>query len=343
MRTAVFLSAVLYALAFSADDVAMAGAGSTEATIAVPVVQGEWWQIAPNAPDVGKWSTDDENACDFTIYRAHDDSWHCVACIRGTSHHGKRLFYHWRSDRLTDTAWEPVGILDVPRGRRGNPPQLTSVQAPHVFRYRGRHYMFYNSGAAYCLASDDGLEWRPHRNVDGELEFFSMGRDVCVFHDEASERWIAYYCGTAQVEGQRRGAMVARTAPTPEGPWSEDEFAVRTTGNPESPFVLAHDGHYYLWQQMSCYRSENPLDFDEAELISHMTEIWYGGKWAPEVFEHDGEWFVAGYGRGIHVARLKWQQRTPQQVAEWRRGWLDYLNEELRKKRERERRRRQEG
>ncbi|MFO7958602.1 MAG: caspase family protein [Candidatus Brocadiia bacterium] len=310
-------------------------------TIAVPVVEGDWWQIAPDAPDIGEWSTGEENACDFTIYRDADGTWHCVSCIRGTSHYGRRLFYHWRSDELTKPDWEPVGIMEVPRGKRGRPPEFTSVQAPHAFRHDGRYYMFYNSGPAYCLISEDGKDWRPHKNVAGEDVFFPMGRDVCVFHDEANERWIAYYCGTAEVDGRRRGAMVARTAPTPEGPWSEKEIPVRTEGNPESPFMLKHDGHYYLWQQMSVYRSTDPLDFNNAELVAHMTEIWYGGKWAPEVIEHGGEFYIAGYGRGIHVARLKWEQKTPEEVAQWRRKWLSYMEEELRKKRERERRRRE--
>jgi hypothetical protein len=314
-------------------------AGTEEEVLEVPVLDGEWWQIAPNAPDVGRWSTGKENACDFTVFRDAAGRWRCIACIRGTSHHGKRLFFQWAADHLTDRDWQPVGILEAPRGRRGRPPKPTSVQAPHVFRHAGRYYLFYNSGPAFCMISEDGRRWRPHQSVEGERVFFPMGRDVCLFHDEVNARWIAYYCGTAQVAGQRRGAMVARTAPTPEGPWSEGEETVRLEGNPESPYVLRRGHHCYLWQQMSVIRSDDPLDFDRP-LVNHMTGLWYNGKWAPEVIRHDGGYYLAGYGRGIHVAPMKWVQRTAEQVRRWRKEWQEYLAEERRKRRERERRRR---
>lgn len=319
---------------------AAALAGDASSTIEVPHVEGDWWQIAPNAPDVGRWATGDENACDFAILQSSDGAWHCIACIRGTSHYGQRLFYRWESDRLTAPDWTGQGFFEVPRGKRGLPPEFSSVQAPHPVVHNGKHYLFYNTGgAARCMISDDGRDWRAHVNIDGEREFFRMGRDVCVFHDEPNDRWIAYYCGVAEVAGERRGAMVARTAPAPEGPWSEEETPVRTDGNPESPFVVRRGPWYYLWQQMSVYRSNDPFDFNGAELVAHMTGIWYNGRWAPELFEHDGQWYVSGYGRGIHVARIVWREERPEEVAAWRAEWLDYLAEEHRKRRERERRR----
>jgi hypothetical protein len=167
-----------------------------------------------------------------------------------------------------------------------------------------------------------------------------MGRDVCVFYDSDHGRWIAYYCGTVNGNGERRRAMVARTAPTPEGPWSEEETAVRTVGNPESPYVVQRGPWYHLWQQMSVYRSDDPLDFNDAESVAHMTGLWYNGKWPPEVIEHEGQFYIAAYGRGLHVARLQWHQRTPEEVGVWRKRWLAYLSEEHRKPRERERLRR---
>ena len=307
---------------------------ANDTSIEVPVVRGEWWKIAPDAPDVGRWATGKENACDFTLYRANDGRWHCVACIRGTSHYGQRLFYRWRSERLTDRDWSPQGILEVPRGKRGTPPDFTSVQAPHHLVHQGRHHLFYNSGGgARCLLSDDGQDWRPHVNAAGDPEFFRMGRDVFVFHDAPNRRWIAYYCGTVEADGRRRGAMVARTAPAPEGPWSAEETPVRTEGNPESPFVVRRDDGYYLWQQMSVYRSADPLDFDGADLVAHMTGLWFNGKWAPEVIEDEGKWYLAGYGRGIHVARIEWVPRSADQIAEWRSGWLRTLAEEDRRRR----------
>jgi hypothetical protein len=93
---------------------------------------------------------------------------------------------------------------------------------------------------------------------------------------------------------------------------------------------------------MSVYRSSDPLDFDDAELVAHMTGIWYNGRWAPEVVRADGQWYIAGYGRGIHVARFDWVAKTPEQVVQWRADWLRYLAEEHRKRRQREASRRSE-
>ena len=284
-----------------------------EEGVEVPIVVGDWWQIAPNAPDVGRWATGQENACDFAIYRSTDDQWHCVSCIRGTSQYGQRLFYHWTTDKVTNANWTPVGIFECQRGKRQGKP--TSVQAPHPLFHHGKYYLFYNSGPAYCLISDDANHWHQHVNTEGDFVFFDMGRDVCVFEDVQHERFIAYYCGTTIIGGQKKGAMVARTAPSPEGPWSATEMAVKTDGNPESPFVVKRGDWYYLWQQMSVYRSQDPLNFNGAELVGHMTGVWYGGKYAPEIFQHDGQWYVSGYSRGLWVAKFQWQTKSPAEVA----------------------------
>jgi hypothetical protein len=45
-----------------------------------------------------------------------------------------------------------------------------------------------------------------------------------------------------------------------------------------------------------------------------MTGIWYGGKWAPEVISHNGEDYLAGYGRGLWVAKLKRVEMTSSQA-----------------------------
>jgi hypothetical protein len=52
-------------------------------------------------------------------------------------------------DRLQSSiSAECVQNFDVPRGKRGNPPELTSVQAPHPFMHNRKYYLFYNSGTA---------------------------------------------------------------------------------------------------------------------------------------------------------------------------------------------------
>jgi hypothetical protein len=108
----------------------IAGTASAEDLIDVPYVDGSWWQVAPNAPDVGQWSTGQGNACDFAILRSADGKWHCIACIRGTSHFGDRLFYRWEAEHLTDSDWRPCGVFNVPRGKRGKPLEFISLGSP---------------------------------------------------------------------------------------------------------------------------------------------------------------------------------------------------------------------
>ena len=315
---------------------APAGAACADDSMPVPVLEGAWWQIAPNAPDVGDLKTGEENACDFALFQAADGSWRCVACIRGTKAPGQRVFYQWKAENITDTDWKPVGLFDAERGERGKPPQPTAVQAPHPLMWKGKWYLFYNSAGARCLVGDDGIHWRQHQNVEGRPQFFDMGRDVCVFRDEPNRRWIAYYCGTVPGPEGRRGAMVARTAPALEGPWSQEETAVRIAGNPESPFVVRHAGKYYLWQQMSVYASDDPLEFTRAPLVAHMTGTWFDGKYAPEIVETGGQWYVAGYSRGIHVSKIRWEERPLAEIAVWREKWAVYLREEEEKRQDRE-------
>jgi hypothetical protein len=283
-------------------------------TILVPVVEGEWWRIAGDNPDVSPYrivSDGTSNTCDFTIYEDANGMWHAIACVRGTNAPGERVFHHRTSDSLTAEDWQPQGVLDWPRGTRLGKP--TSVQAPHAFRHEGKYYCFYNSGSdgARAMVSDDGIRWSVFTNVAGQESIFGMGRDVNLFHDVERNRWQATYTG--EWPGGEGHAMVCRTAPKLPGPWSDPPSAVRTEGNPESPFIVRRGRHYYLFQQMEVFISDRPTHF-AGEPLTHMTGIWYSGKWAPEVISHNGQDYLAGYGRGLWVARLKWDEMTPSEA-----------------------------
>jgi beta-xylosidase len=224
--------------------------------------------------------------------------------------------------------------MDWPRNKnfKGGP---NSLQAPHCFTFEGLYYCFYNSGPARAMVSKDGIDWSVFRNTAGAEIIFDMGRDVMLFHDEAGKRWLACYCG-AWTGGKGHG-IVARTAPAPAGPWSKDAIPVKTDGNPESPFVLKRAGRYYLFQQMSVFVSGR-ADHFEGPPLTHMTGVWYGGKYAPEIIVDDGQYYLAGYSRGIWLARMKWLTMTPDEAREHAAPIL----EEVRKGREAARRREEE-
>jgi hypothetical protein len=97
------------------------------------------------------------------------------------------------------------------------------------------------------------------------------------------------------------GVMSTRTAPHPLGPWSETAGVLGTSGNPESPFIEKRDGGYYLWQQMKVYFSTNPLSFTgsvQAELDTY--------QYAPEIFQYNGQYYMASYEPGVWLTRLDW-------------------------------------
>jgi len=294
--------------------------------IDVPVLHGPWWRIAGDDPDVSPYTyveNTSSNTCDFTIFKDRYGTWRLIACVRGTSAPGQRVFHHWTSDQLNKPDWRPEGLFEAPRGLRGGQP--TSQQAPHGFCYEDKWYMFYNSGSgARAQVSDDGAGWKDRqgnwsvlRNTDGSDLLFPIGRDVCLFHDPPRNRWMAHYCGTAGDGASRHGAMVARTAPSLRGPWSPEELLVRDGGNPESPCVLQYNGHYYLWQQMSVFASDTPERF-AGPPIQHMTGLCYSGRYAPEIVVDHGQYYLAGYGGGVWVAKMKWISKTAAQIEQWR-------------------------
>ncbi|MBN1420309.1 MAG: hypothetical protein JXP34_16130, partial [Planctomycetes bacterium] len=219
MRTAGRRLLLLLAISLPIGSVPASGAASPsraddEDALLMPVVQGEWWRIAGDDPDVSPYRIVNDggsNTCDFTIYRDAKGVWHAIACVRGTNAPGERVFHHWTSESLAAEDWRPGGILDWPRGTRLGKP--ASVQAPHAFSHEGKYYCFYNSGGdgARAMVGDDGIHWSVFTNVEGKETIFPMGRDVNLFLDGERKRWQATYTGGWP--GGEGHAMVARTAP----------------------------------------------------------------------------------------------------------------------------------
>jgi PEP-CTERM motif-containing protein len=259
-----------------------------------PKITGNWWQICDSNVDLGAWTSDTQDACDFTVFQADDGTWQLIACMRYTDYPGStRLFHRWQADSLTDTMWEPQGVflttdmsIHTVEGR---------LQAPHSFVEDGTHYLFYNNAGAFCMTSPDGLNWTHHTDYQGNHKFFDMGRDVMIYDDRAGTtgKWIAYYTTSA---------VDARTADSLEGPWSA-EFRAASAGNPESPFVMKQGDYYFRWSQNEVYRSQDPTDFAE----DYVTKMWWW-KYAPEIIVDDsGQLYAAAYSHGrIYVAPMEW-------------------------------------
>jgi hypothetical protein len=296
-----------------------------QCSVDVPYLDGSWWRIGENAPDVSPYNASGHNACDFTIWEDDAGTWHCASCIRNTSYPGStRLFHEWTGDSITQTDWTPQGIFWT-TGTSGSPDALGRemgvntpytvqgrLQAPHCFKHNGTHYMFHNNAGAFCLSSSDGATFTQLDDYEGHYMFFGMGRDVMIFNNLAYDgKWYGYFLSNGSAV-YPTAHMAARTADSLRGPWSGDPtLAVHTEGNPESPFAFRHGDGIYLWEQGTVFYSTDPAAFHGDPIT-----IAWRGKYAPEVIEHGGRTYAAGYGRGIWVGRLEWWPATPVRVQE---------------------------
>ena len=289
----------------------------------VPQIDGEWWQVAGN-PDLGEYQTAEQEPVDFAVWQAADGTWQLWSCIRKTACGGHtRLFYRWEGQKLTDEHWKPMGIAMTADPGLGE--ALGGLQAPHVIRHRGTYYMFYGDWNRICLAKSlDGKRFERVLNARGQPDLFSgpynNSRDPMVLKIGTS--FYCYYTGHAETE-KHKCAVFCRTSPDMVS-WN-DPVVVAAGGaavdetpwwgaNSECPFVVAKDGLYYLFRNQrygtnslnTQYCSRDPLYFgvdDDSLRIGTLPAA------APEIIEHEGQYYIAALLPGldgIRIARLRW-------------------------------------
>lgn len=322
-RNALLLNGLLIATVL----VACSG-GALEAAIAplVPRLVGDWWTIAGD-PDLGPLTTPNQQPVDFGIWRAADGTWQLWSCIRGTKESGKtRLLYRWEGAQLMDTNWTPKGI--AMQADPGLGETQGGLQAPYVIRHNGRFWMFYGDWVNICLAtSTDGKTFTRHRNADGKPQLNVAGkidRDRNT-RDPMARRiagqWHCYYTA----HPNRKGFDYVRTSDDLLN-WSEERVVAaggKSGDGPysaECPFVVEpQPGHLYLFRtqaygkkaQTMVYHSTDAFDFGINNDAEHYVTTLPVA--APEVFEHDGQWFMAALLpslKGIQIRRMEWV-RTP--------------------------------
>jgi hypothetical protein len=298
--------------------------------IPVPQLRGDWWQLTTTYPDISpyEYTPGDNKVCDFTIFRAADSSWQCIACVRGNTYPGShRFLYRWQAEHLTDSLWQPMGVFqstgtDVEKPDGFGFTLDTAVysaigllQAPHCVQHDGKYYLFYNNRGARCKISDDGLHWTDLKNDAGDYKFFDMGRDLMVFDDTPySGKWIAYYTSGNKMPQY----MAARTCSTLTGTWSEEKMVYDGWSNSrspiypnefaESPFVVRYKDKYYLFAQLHVFVSDDPLDFTANHKVAVLESCDYRKRvWAPEIIQYGGEYYLAAYRpSGLWMSRMAW-------------------------------------
>jgi hypothetical protein len=286
----------------------------------MPRIAGDWWTVAGN-PDLGELTDPKQQPVDFSIWQAADGTWQLWSCIRNTKVGGRtRLFYRWEGKQLTDSDWKPMGIALHADPNCGE----ESVQSPHVIRDGGVYHMFYGDWNHICHAtSQDGKTFTRVVGSDGKTGMFGEGageftRDPMVL--KIGGTYHCYYCANPEGgKGVGKGVVFCRTSPDLRI-WSESKRVAyggsAGTGwtSAECPFVIVHDGWYYLFRTQSygqgaqsrVYRSKDPMDFgidDDRFLVGTLPVA------APEIIEHDGQTYIASLLpslKGIRIARLEW-------------------------------------
>ncbi len=138
-----------------------------------PVLDGDWWLIAPS-PDLrgvlpgadrhfDDWQaggrTGEHNApVDHHAFRGPGGLWHLWGCVRATA--VGRILYHWQAPSLTDSLWRDTGELtrcDRAAGECLNDRRSEQIQSPFFVEHEGRYYMFYGGASAGVRDEDGGM------------------------------------------------------------------------------------------------------------------------------------------------------------------------------------------
>src|SRR5690242_2573435 len=291
--------------------------------VLVPQVEGEFWQIAGD-PDLGKYTTKEQQPVDFAIWQAADGTWQLWSCIRRTATPGKtRLFYRWQGNKLTDKDWTPMGIAMMADPNFGETEG--GLQAPFVLKENSVYSMFYGTWEHIALATSmDGKTFGRQLTRDGVSGMFgeepgSNTRDPMIL--KIGPLYYCYYTAYPNHHGAdfvrtskdkihwSSSRRVAYGGSQGDGPYSA-----------ECPFVYHHarSGYYYLLRnqfygakaQFAVYRSRDPFDFgkdNDGYLVETMPYA------APEIIESRGQLYLAVLRadlKGIQIAKLKFAPKA---------------------------------
>ncbi len=291
----------------------------------LPTIVGDWWQVAGD-PDLGEYTSPQQQPVDFGVWQAADGTWQLWSCIRHTNCGGQtRLFHGWEGKRITDRQWTPKGIVMEADPRVGE--TKGGLQAPHVIRVDGLYYMVYGDWQRICLAqSKDGKTFTRVLNSQGQSNLFTgpyeNSRDPMVL--QVGGLFHCYYMGHKK-DVEFQSAIFCRTSHDLRH-WSEammisaGGIASGQTnwygGDAECPFVYRKDGLFYLFRNQrygqhnlnTQYCSPNPFSFGVGDDRYRLGTLPVA---APEIIRHEGQDYMAALMpnlKGIRIAKLGWRK-----------------------------------
>jgi len=293
-----------------------------------PALNDQPWHISGN-PDLGELNGPEQEVVDHAIFQSDNGDWHLWACIRGTAI--GRLLYHWSAPNLSDTNWQPQGIVMRAESRYGESIDDRNgeewIQAPHVIRHQGIHHMFYGGHntelgeCQICLAtSPDGITFVRRQDERGYSRVFvgpGEARDPMVILVDGL--FYCYYTG--HDTGQRQPCKIYCRTSDDLIHWS-DYVVVNWGGSggdglwsAECPHVVARNGFYYLFRTSRyappavthVYRSHDPLDFGRGDDSRKIGTLQVA---APEVVIVGDEMYISSVEDlrgGVQLCRLGWE------------------------------------
>jgi beta-fructofuranosidase len=194
----------------------------------------------------------------------------------------------------------------------------THLWAPHVIESGGVYYMF------YCGGSPDLTQYEINVATSTDLFTWTRSPGGPLFRDgyeardpyvtRIDDQWVMYYTATSAPGGGNHTIMYRTSQDLLH--WSDrrtvftDPEVGTGGGGTESPFVVQHNGSWYLFTGprggyvgTDVFRSDNPYNFDNKVLVGHIQSH------AAEVVNDNGTWWVshAGWGQGgLYLAPLNW-------------------------------------
>ena len=302
------------------------GLGFMQKKVEIPVIMGKYkhildppGQTLTNAPK-GSWYINDH--C-FFVEKNGKIHWFGINnpyVAKGEDPYGPgshRYIGHAVADEPFGpwTACEPALQLDA-NDKSGN------IGACFVIEKDGKYLMYYNhSGSTYIAESFDLYKWQPIKTVGKIALNGENQRDPCIIH--YNKDLLLYAAG-----GYDNIAAILLSKSNDGLQWKSDKPVLRafnlkeSWGMLESPFVLKHQGIYYLfvnnshhqYQETLVFVSDNPFAFDWNKplctLFSHAAEIF---EWNDKTYiSHCGiedehwRWHDTGEPSGLYLAELNW-------------------------------------
>lgn len=236
---------------------------------------------------------------------------------------GEYTFAYARTKDLC--TWEDLGIA-LSFGARGDADEAY-IWAPYVFQDGDTFYMFY-TGVNHAIAQSimlatstnpsdphswvkQGVAFRPNHEgmVYGGADVWSDARDPMVIRYD--DTYFLYYTGR-DVTGGIVGVAMADSL---RGPWRDLGAVLRTSATviPESPFVLAYDGVFYLYYNAAGGDASQPAgaywQWAPSPFGPWQPPVREPLGWGHDFFSSGSDWmssFVLGSGESIGFAPVGW-------------------------------------